>query len=516
MEEKRTLFDYLYRNLKEQILNGYYTCGEQLPSLNELCEIYHVGIRTAKDVIRALKEEGLIKTEERKPSYVTYCRPRCTPDTYLIQSVLKDRTSILQVYGTMEFLLPAIFTFSLEVCSSDMQKLCFAHLHKDSRKDLRTRWKSASISLHRLLDASGNLLFRDVLTHLELCARVPFFLELAQEECFSSPYSQYGNPLWIVDAAGTGNPSVIHQQFRLMYASLTRSVKMYLADTCSHFPNMAEERTDMFQWHIQPGRDHYYMQITRSLIDQIGLGVYGDGDFLPSEAVLAEQYKVSVSTVRKAIAMLNKTGFCQTYNVKGTQVTLFNDNATVRCMKNKVFKRDTLTYLSGLQFMAIAVRPAALLAFEQIDAGRLEGLRLALKAPYAIPLDLLIRCVIECLPLQPYRTILKEVAGTLRWGYYYSFFSAGIHTDNPLDRKSMSAYHSLIHGDKEAFSIQLSLCYCHILEFVRDFLADRGLPEARNFVTPWPKLLGWEALGPGPSEPGLPESDNPLADMGWK
>ena len=182
MEEKRTLFDYLYRNLKEQILNGYYTCGEQLPSLNELCEIYHVGIRTAKDVIRALKEEGLIKTEERKPSYVTYCRPQCTPDTYLVQSVLKGRTSILQVYRTMELLLPAIYTFSLEVCSSDMQKLCFAQLYKDSRKDLRTRWKSASLSLYRLLDASGNLLFRDVLTHLELYARIPFFLEQEQED----------------------------------------------------------------------------------------------------------------------------------------------------------------------------------------------------------------------------------------------------------------------------------------------------------------------------------------------
>ena len=283
---------------------------------------------------------------------------------------------------------------------------------------------------------------------------------------------------------------------------------------CANFnfqtrPSAAEEREDMFHWHIQPGRDHYYMQITRSLIDQIGLGLYGDGDFLPPEAVLAEQYKVSVSTIRKAIAMLNKTGFCQTYNVKGTQVTLFNDNATMRCMKNKVFKRDTLTYLSGLQFMAIAVRPAALLAFEQIDAGRLEELSLALKAPYAIPLDLLIRCVMECLPLQPYRAILNEVTGTLRWGYYYSFFSAGIQADNPLDRISMSACQSLIRGDKEAFAIQLSQCYCHILEFVRDFLADCGLPEARNFVTPRPELLGWEAFGPGPSEPGLPESELP-------
>ena len=108
----------------------------------------------------------------RDSSYVTYCRPQCTPDTYLVQSVLKGRTSILQVYRTMELLLPAIYTFSLEVCSSDMQKLCFAQLYKDSRKDLRTRWKSASLSLYRLLDASGNLLFRDVLTHLELLSLI--------------------------------------------------------------------------------------------------------------------------------------------------------------------------------------------------------------------------------------------------------------------------------------------------------------------------------------------------------
>ena len=64
--------------------------------------------------------------------------------------------------------------------------------------------------------------------------------------------------------------------------------------------------------------------------------------------------------------MLNKCGFCHTYNVKGTQVTLFNDDATVQCMKNKVFKIDTLLYLSGLQFMDVAVWPAALLTAESM------------------------------------------------------------------------------------------------------------------------------------------------------
>ena len=48
---------------------------------------------------------------------------------------------------------------------------------------------------------------------------------------------------------------------------------------------------------------------------------------LPSEAVLAQEYSVSVATIRRSISMLNRLGFCRTYNVKGTQVTLFNDQA---------------------------------------------------------------------------------------------------------------------------------------------------------------------------------------------
>ena len=57
--------------------------------------------------------------------------------------------------------------------------------------------------------------------------------------------------------------------------------------------------------------------------------------------------------------MLNRLGFCRTYNVKGTQVTLFNDQAAFQSMKNKVHKKDILMYLSGLQFMALASAPAA-------------------------------------------------------------------------------------------------------------------------------------------------------------
>ena len=61
MKRKKTLHDYLYENLREQIETGYYKYGEALPSMNRLCETYHVGIRTVRDVLSELRDQGMIK-----------------------------------------------------------------------------------------------------------------------------------------------------------------------------------------------------------------------------------------------------------------------------------------------------------------------------------------------------------------------------------------------------------------------------------------------------------------------
>ena len=68
MQDKQTLFDYLYKTLHEQIENGRFPYGSKLPSRSHLCETYNVGMRTVKDVLMRLKIEGYIQTQERKPT----------------------------------------------------------------------------------------------------------------------------------------------------------------------------------------------------------------------------------------------------------------------------------------------------------------------------------------------------------------------------------------------------------------------------------------------------------------
>ncbi len=55
MQDKQTLFDYLYKTLHEQIETCCFPYGSKLPSRSHLCETYNVGMRTVKDVLMRLK-----------------------------------------------------------------------------------------------------------------------------------------------------------------------------------------------------------------------------------------------------------------------------------------------------------------------------------------------------------------------------------------------------------------------------------------------------------------------------
>lgn len=178
MEQKRTLFDYLYQNLREQILTGILPYGAHLPSITQLCDIYNVGVRTSKDVVKALKKEGLIHTEQRRPSIVIYRHPQTGTDNP-VYAVLGQRSSILTVYQTMSILMPPLFSFSASLCSPQKLEQCFWPLIHE-RHEKRELWQSHSDYLRGLLAASHNLLFGDLYTSLEIYAQVPFFWEHRQ------------------------------------------------------------------------------------------------------------------------------------------------------------------------------------------------------------------------------------------------------------------------------------------------------------------------------------------------
>lgn len=483
MQRKETLFEYLYHSLREEIISGRMPFGSTLPSIMRLCELYHVGIRTVRDVLKRLKQEGYIKTEERKPMLVIYRQDQREQESAAVTYIVKYQHSLRDVYATMTLIMPRILSFAVQVCSDYTLHQMEETVKEAAVKNTDIRWKTNLKFFYALLDQTHNMFFRDLFSSLELYARPIFFFQEKQVSSLFRESFQFQNILWVQEAMYSRQLTESMDRLTQLYTAIQKTVELQIQRLCDQYPQI-EQSKKPFLWHSDRGRDHLHVQITRDLVDKIGTGSLPVGTRLPSEARLAAQYKVSVATIRKALASLNELGYARTQNVKGTTVRMQDEKTAAKCMQVKVYRKDTLHYLSGLQLMILLIKPAARAAFPFIPPQALSKLQDDLQHEDRIPLDCLTALILQYVPLETLRTLLTELGRILCWGYYYSFYPKKQHGSTVLNRKSMEAVHYLQAGNQEAFSRQLCLCYAHILDVVRSNMIDLQLFEASYLKTP--------------------------------
>lgn len=81
------------------------------------------------------------------------------------------------------------------------------------------------------------------------------------------------------------------------------------------FPYLTEDET----WNIFRQRPQLCYTLVCSVIRDIEKGIYAKRSFLPSLPKMAKHYKVSVSTVRRSLSILNNAGLTKSFQGKGTQ-----------------------------------------------------------------------------------------------------------------------------------------------------------------------------------------------------
>ena len=491
IHSKQTLFDYVYSSLREHILSGRLDYGARLPSMTALCATYHVGVRTIKDVLLQLKKEGYIQTEERRPAVVVYRHTGLEDGGGALRSVLSKRRSIQAVYQTLTVLMPPIFAFSIRLCSdARLEEWSRSLARAKSKGPWEARWHIFSCILYELLEDSNNLLFMDLFVSLELHARLPLFQELDRFHQLVAEECRTLDVAWVMESLLTRDQGEITCRFQLMFRAVQGAVGRFLEELSQAAGPIPPSDQPGYSWTADRGRDHYYVQIARSLVHQIGSGFYREGSFLPPEAVLAQEYHVCVTTIRSAMAMLNQLGLGRTLNAKGTQVVRPDSGTLQQCLKNRTYRRDTLVYLSGLQLMVLAIGPAALLAFDEIGEDAREKIRRLLQTPGCDLLHPLFQCVMDCLPLSPLKNILSEGSRVLHWGYYFRFYLGGPIGGTDALQKGRAAARCLCAGEPHGFARSLSQCYGAILDGIRPMIELCGLPEAGRMPTPVPNLEG--------------------------
>lgn len=69
-------YNRLYNSLREQILEGHYAAGQQLPPERMLCNDFGVSRITARHAIRLLQEQGLVERFQGRGTYVRSINPK--------------------------------------------------------------------------------------------------------------------------------------------------------------------------------------------------------------------------------------------------------------------------------------------------------------------------------------------------------------------------------------------------------------------------------------------------------
>lgn len=87
-----------------------------------------------------------------------------------------------------------------------------------------------------------------------------------------------------------------------------------------------------------------YYRLADDIKQQIESGVLKDGELIPTEAQLCEQYAISRMTVRQGIALLAEAGLIDTVKGKGSFVTRPRLNQLVIDLKNSGVNKEQLRY----------------------------------------------------------------------------------------------------------------------------------------------------------------------------
>ena len=175
MAKGNTLFEYLHDALVLQITSGKLAYGERLPSIRSLCDIYHVGIRTARDVMRSLTEEGYVETVERSHAQVIYTvENKELENGYALQAAdqLARRDSILALQKVAASIIPHIYAEVSKLCDKELICLCRQDVKGIDRVDTKEKWRRASAMLQRLLSPYQNSLLQELCIDLDLFTQV--------------------------------------------------------------------------------------------------------------------------------------------------------------------------------------------------------------------------------------------------------------------------------------------------------------------------------------------------------
>lgn len=177
-----------------------------------------------------------------------------------------------------------------------------------------------------------------------------------------------------------------------------------------------------FTWSSYKKSSQICYSLAMDLMISIHRKKYADGDFLPSLENLANEKKVSVSTVRRTLSLLNSIGITKTVNGRGTKILSDNELADNCDLTSSAVRRRLLDYAQCFQLIALSCRKVCEITIDSLDEASMvqfmEQLLLWKRLErYDLSAYTILEFITRLAPYETLRKVYKEPFQQLIWGY---------------------------------------------------------------------------------------------------
>lgn len=468
----------IYTILKTQIEFGYYRYLEKLPNMEDACVLLMVSVDTVHSAYSRLKREKLITMSQNTGSVVTV--------NYSEQEIEQH----IQVYFAARKTMILDACRSLPLLYGDINVLAWKYIakeHLNSLVNLAETWSSniVHLILHclmRLFDSFGNDLLLRLTRKMYLFYMAPF-------------YSLPDYPLYIDMTTERLNDRV-NNHFEHKWEALQVNSYHYAMKLSSALENFYSTRINIsipeeqipFTWSSYKKASQICYSLGLEFISDIIRNRYLRGSLLPSLESLAKLKGVSVSTIRRTLALLNKIGVTKSINGVGTRVLMIEEIGENCDFSSPAAQNRLLDFAHSFQILALSCRKVAEATVAFADDGiihswiaQLELFRDQKNAGLSTPLS--IEFIASYAPYQVLRVVYGELYSQFLWGYPLLSKFDVLGLTNALYASYLdSMIHALEHSDAPGFALQLSDFMGHQLRSIAKLLIDEGISRAKTIL----------------------------------
>lgn len=414
MNSKQEYSNLIYEYFLARFHFQYYKQGDTLPAVSTLYQQFGVAEQTVKAALKRLRSEGYLAMHNGMNTRVLFSQTPQEAHQFAARFFTDRWSGILDLVKTSElFMNPFLENGLQHLDNSDL-----AHL---SQVASGSHTNSLLYIFYFVLQKSGNPLVMNLFWEMSLYTGLPFIRDLNTESYMKTLERDLA-----ALCAAPEDPlcwEQLNHTLLTFFETYSKKIAKHL-----NLPLQLAPQKDCipFAWRIYRQQPQVCYSLASHILHDIYLGNCQGKEFLPSYQQMADQYQVSVSTVRRTISQLKHVGAVRPMNGRGIRIVSAYSPGNSPDFSDAAVQRNLAFYYQAFELIIYSCEKAAQSALHSLSDVEWAKLLLQLEeyrssGRCGLTLCYLLRFLAIHSPLHGVQEIYGNIYGLFLFGYSLKF-----------------------------------------------------------------------------------------------